>query len=136
MASESDRTMASEPDRTIASNAIPFVLCPQIDKEKLEVLDLWEKEEDLYEAQLQVEVDLTVGSQQRALLFLNERSNNNPVGYIFAAKPRDEDTKVVVFPILDVKAGEYLVRVQIDGAENPLEVDGDNGYVGPSVAIG
>ncbi|HAX80848.1 MAG TPA: DUF4255 domain-containing protein [Cyanobacteria bacterium UBA11372] len=124
-----------EPDRAMASNVMPFVLCPQIVAEP-EVLDLWENADDLYGAELRVQVDLTVGSEQRALLFLNERSNNNPVGYIFAAKPRDEDTDAVVFPILDVKAGEYLVRVQIDGAESPLEVDGDNGYVGPVVEIG
>jgi hypothetical protein len=87
-------------------------------------------------AEFQVQLDLTIGSDQRVLLFLNERSNNNPVGYIFAAKPRDEPIDTVVFPILDVKGGEYLVRVQIDGAESPLEVEGDNGYVGPCVVIG
>jgi Pvc16 N-terminal domain len=124
-----------EPDRAVASNVMPFVLCPQIVAEP-EVFDLWENEEDAYGAELRVQVDLTVGSEQRALLFLNERSNNNPVGYIFAAKPRAQDSDAVVFPILDVKAGEYLVRVQIDGAESPLEVDGDNGYVGPVVVIG
>jgi hypothetical protein len=29
-----------------------------------------------------------------------------------------------------------LVRVQVDGAESPLEVSTDNGYVGPFVEIG
>ncbi len=124
-----------EPDRAIASNVLPFVLCPQI-VGKPEVLDLWGNEDDLYVAEFQVQVDLTIGGDQRVLLFLNERSNNNPVGYIFAAKPRDEPIDTVVFPILDVKGGEYLVRVQIDGAESPLEVNGDSGYVGPCVVIG
>ena len=125
----------TEPDRAIASNVLPFVLCPQI-VGKPEVLDLWGNEEDLYGAEFQVQVDLTIGRDQRVLLFLNERSNNNPVGYIFTAKPRDEPIDTVVFPILDVKGGEYLVRVQIDGAESPLEVDGDSGYVSPCVVIG
>jgi len=125
----------TEPDRAIASNVVPFVLCPQI-VGKPEVLDLWGNEEDLYGAEFQVQVDLTIGRDQRVLLFLNERSNNNPVGYIFTAKPRDEPIDTVVFPILDVKGGEYLVRVQIDGAESPLEVDGDSGYVSPCVVIG
>jgi hypothetical protein len=124
-----------DPDRAIASNVVPFVLCPQI-VGKPEVLDLWGNEEDLYGAEFQVQVDLTIGRDQRVLLFLNERSNNNPVGYIFTAKPRDEPIDTVVFPILDVKGGEYLVRVQIDGAESPLEVDGDSGYVSPCVVIG
>jgi len=124
-----------EPDRAIASNVLAFVLCPQI-VGKPEVLDLWGNEDELYVAEFQVQLDLTIGSDQRVLLFLNERSNNNPVSYIFAAKPRDEPINTVVFPILDVKGGEYLVRVQIDGAESPLEVEGDSGYVGPCVVIG
>ncbi|HAZ45529.1 MAG TPA: DUF4255 domain-containing protein [Cyanobacteria bacterium UBA11369] len=124
-----------EPDRAVASNVMPFVLCPQIVAEP-DVWDLWKNSDDLYSAELRVVVDLTVGSEQRVLLFLNERSSNNSVGYIFAAKPRDEDTDAVVFPILDAIAGEYLVRVQIDGAESPLDVDEDNGYVGPIVEIG
>jgi hypothetical protein len=124
-----------EPDRAITSNVLPFVLCPQI-VGKPEVLDLWGNEDDLYVAEFQVQVDLTIGRDQRVLLFLNERSNNNPVGYIFTAKPRDEPIDTVVFPILDVKGGEYLVRVQIDGAESPLEVEGDSGYMGPCVVIG
>ena len=124
-----------DPDRAIASNVVPFVLCPQI-VGKPEVLDLWGNEEDLYGAEFQVQVDLTIGRDQRVLLFLNERSSNNPVGYIFTAKPRDEPIDTVVFPILDVKGGEYLVRVQIDGAESPLEVDGDSGYMSPCVVIG
>jgi hypothetical protein len=123
-----------EPDRAITSNVLPFVLCPQI-VGKPEVLDLWGNEEDLY-AEFQVQVDLTIGRDQRVLLFLNERSSNNPVGYIFTAKPRDEPIDTVVFPILDVKGGEYLVRVQIDGAESPLEVDADSGYMDPCVVIG
>jgi len=124
-----------DPDRAIASNVLPFVLCPQI-VGKPELLDLWGNEEDLYGAEFQVQVDLTIGRDQRVLLFLNERSSNNPVGYIFTAKPRDEPIDTVVFPILDVKGGEYLIRVQIDGAESPLEVDGDSGYVSPCVVIG
>lgn len=124
-----------EPDRAIASNVLPFVLCPQI-VGKPEILDLWGNEEELYGAEFQVQVDLTIGRDQRVLLFLNERSSNNPVGYIFTAKPRDEPIDTVVFPILDVKGGEYLIRVQIDGAESPLEVDGDRGYVSPCVVIG
>jgi len=82
------------------------------------------------------EMTITVGSKQQALLFLNQQSNSNPMSYIFAAKLREGDTNTIVFGILNVKAGEYFVRVQIDGAESPLEVDADSGYIGPSVEIG
>jgi len=123
-----------EPERAVASNVMPFVLCPQI-VGQAEVSDLWNSD-DLYSAELTLAVDLTVGSKQQALLFLNQRSNSNPISYIFAAKLREGDTNTIVFGILNVKAGEYFVRVQIDGAESPLEVDADSGYIGPSVEIG
>ena len=44
-------------------------------------------------------------------------------------------------PIRDVKPGEYLVRLLIDGAESQLEVDTEPGsptqdwYVGPKILI-
>ena len=56
------------------------------------------------------------------------------MSYIFTAQPRQEDTDTVVF-LLSVKEGEYLVRVQVDGAESPLEVDADLGYVSPFIQI-
>jgi hypothetical protein len=123
-----------EPERAIASNVMPFVLCPQIVGEA-EVSDLWNSD-DLYSAELTLAVDLTVGSKQQALLFLNQRSNSNPMSYIFAAKIRDGDTDTMVFQILNVKAGKYFVGVQIDGAESRREVDADSGYIGPCVEIG
>ena len=81
-----------------------------------------------------------MGVEQRILLFLNERSAS--AAYIFNPNTRNEDTNVVVFPIHEVLGGEYLVRVQIDGAESPLEVDTNpesdrfEQYIGPLVEIG
>jgi hypothetical protein len=123
-----------ESERAVASNVMPFVLCPRIVAGP-EISSVWNTD-DMYLMDLTVVLDLTVGGKQQALLFLNERSNNNPVSYIFAAKAREEDTNAVVFQIFNVKEGEYLVRVQVDGAESPLEVSTDNGYVGPFVEIG
>ena len=123
-----------ESERAVASNVMPFVLCPRIVAGP-EISSVWNTD-DMHLMDLTVVLDLTVGGKQQALLFLNERSNNNPVSYIFAAKAREEDTNAVVFQIFNVKEGEYLVRVQIDGAESPLEVDTDSGYIGPVVEIG
>ena len=125
-----------ESERAVASNVMPFVLCPRIvaKPEELSVLKT-EDDDNLYSAELTVVFDLTVGSKQQTLLFLNERSNNNPMSYIFAAKPREGDTDAVVFRVFNVKEGEYLMRLQIDGAETSLEVDADLGYVGPSIEI-
>jgi hypothetical protein len=122
-----------ESERAVASNVMPFVLCPRIVGE-LKVSGAWKNADDMYSTELTAVLDLTVGSKQQALLFLNERSNNNPMSYIFTAQPRQEDTDTVVF-LLSVKEGEYLVRVQVDGAESPLEVDADLGYVSPFIQI-
>ena len=122
-----------ESERAVASNVTPFVLCPRIVGE-LNVSSAWKNADDMYSTELTAVLDLTVDSKQQALLFLNERSNNNPMSYIFTAQPRQEDTDTVVF-LLSVKEGEYLVRVQVDGAESPLEVDADLGYVSPFIQI-
>ncbi|RCJ17838.1 hypothetical protein A6770_33625 [Nostoc minutum NIES-26] len=122
------------------SNVVPFVLCPTIQGVEIEQIE--PDSDGLDCTQLRVEVDLMVGVKQRVLLFLNERSHDNPAAYILAARSRLEDSYFVSFPISDVKAGEYLVRVQIDGAESPLEVDTypnsetNQQYIRPTVAIG
>ncbi|HEY9850977.1 MAG TPA: DUF4255 domain-containing protein [Leptolyngbyaceae cyanobacterium] len=129
----------AEPDRAIGSNAIPFVLSPTI--EQVEVLEIGDDGDELYSAEILIKLDLTVGTTQRVMLFLNERSFDNPAAYIFTAKSRKEEIDIVVFAIVDVKAAEYLVRVQVDGAESLLEVDTESTsptyeqYISPMVVI-
>ncbi len=70
-----------------------------------------------------------VGVRQRLVLLLNEL--NPPLtpparAYRFEAPftpPNPTDTFVpsIVTPVVDVAAGDYLVRVQVDGAESPLD---------------
>jgi hypothetical protein len=128
-----------EPELAIGSNVMPFVLCPTIIE--IEVQELEDNRDGFYTAKLRVEVDLIIGTGQRVLLFLNERSSN-PASYIFISRSRSEESNEVIFPIYEVKGGEYLVRVQIDGAESPLEVDTNpdsntlEQYVSPMVIIG
>ena len=40
----------------------------------------------------------------------------------FEAEPRAADGPIVV-PLMDVERGDYFVRVQVDGAESPLDLD-------------
>ena len=129
----------SEPERIVGSNVMPFVLCPTI--AEVEVEELEDNGDDTYSARVKVGLDLMVGVGQRVLLFLNERSTSNPASYIFIATSRRENSQLIIFPINDVKEGEYLVRVQIDGAESPLNVDVDpesetyEQFVSPRVGI-
>ena len=49
--------------------------------------------------------------------------------------PAQIDTGTITFPISFVPPGAYLVRVQVDGAESPLQVDGTGRYSTPAVTI-
>ena len=130
-----------EPDRTIGSNVMPLLLCPTVVGE-VEILERWHNEEGLYSAEVRVTTDLIIGESQRVLMFLNQRLSNNPTAYIFLAKSRRGNANNATFPILNVEPGEYLVRVQVDGAESPLLVDADpqsqtrDRYISPTLVCG
>ncbi|RCJ29413.1 hypothetical protein A6770_22025 [Nostoc minutum NIES-26] len=129
-----------EPEQMIGSNVVSFVLCPNVIG--IEVAEIEENLDELYRAKVRVELDLTVGKEQKVFLFFNERSASKEAAYIFTADSQSVDSNVVMFTVNDVKKGEYLVRVQIDGAESPLEVDTQlesetfEQYVRPVVVIG
>ena len=55
--------------------------------------------------------------------------------YSFSAPLRSGDSTSITIAIPDVDAAQYFVRLQIDGAESPLEVDGSGQFVGPTVTI-
>lgn len=85
-----------------------------------------------------------VDRRQRVRLFLNERNappGRVPRSCIFDAPeangvPADSDeTTRIVFPISDVPPGDYLVRVQVNGAESVLLVGDDGRYDAPVVTI-
>jgi hypothetical protein len=120
------------PDSAIESNAIAVVLCPKI--EKVEVANLEENEDDLYDGSLTVHADLRVGTRQKVFAILNGTGSDNSLTYIFAAEQREMATPSLSFAMENVRPGEYLVRLQIDGAESTLEVEGDR-YSGPLVRL-
>jgi hypothetical protein len=130
---------ASLPNQGVESNVAAIVVRPTIIEINLSELD--ESSDELRLAKVTVQVDLAIAKTQRVVLLLNELSTNNPTAYLFDAVPRDRDTRSVIFSIYDVKAGEYLVRVQVDGAESLLSVDRNSDsptfeqYNGPTLVI-
>ncbi len=76
-----------------------------------------------------------VGMDQRVVLLLNELGNDEPRGYSFSAPPRASSSDSITIPIHGVKAADYLVRVQIDGAESPLTANATGRYDSPKVTI-
>jgi hypothetical protein len=72
---------------------------------------------------------------------LNEWSTADPQSYLFEALTRDAVSHSIVVPIDNIRSGDYLVRLLVDGAESQLEVD-DNPdsptyewFIGPRVEI-
>jgi hypothetical protein len=130
---------ASRGRRGAESNAAPFVLRPTITG--ISVSEMEGTDDDPRSGFLTIQVDFTVGHQQRVVLTLNEWSTVNPSAYIFDAERSDTETQSVTIPFQDVKPGEYLVRLQIDGAESKLEVDNTEGsptqgwYISPRVSL-
>jgi len=92
-------------------------------------------------ADVTVQINPIVGVAQRVILLLNEQATVSPAAYTFGAPSRTTDTASITIPVAGIKAGTYLVRVQVDGAESPLVVDTNvnsptfNQYVGPTVTI-
>jgi len=89
-----------------------------------------------------VPVDPPVGRRQRVMLLLNEHqppTDRAARAYTFVAPPVDpagpETRTEVTVPASGVAAGNYLVRVQIDGAESVLTAGADGRYDLPRVAI-
>ncbi|EKU98708.1 hypothetical protein Lepto7375DRAFT_8020 [Leptolyngbya sp. PCC 7375] len=107
----------------INSNALPFVLRPTVTS--IKVVDIEGVDDDPRTGILQISTYLPVGAQQHVVIALNEWSTDSPVTYLFTASPRAADTNSLTISISGVKPGDYLVRLQVDGADSLLGVDTD-----------
>jgi len=138
------------PHHGVESNVAAFVLCPTITPPTVAnvtshtVSDAAHNEVTLFAADVTVNVSPGVGEKQRVVLLLNEFDppEDRPAhSYSFKVPPRDDDASLIVIRINDVVPGDYLVRVQVDGAESLLTVDTDqssltfNQYIEPKVTI-
>jgi hypothetical protein len=118
------------PHRGFESNLVAFVLRPSLSS-----IDASDPQ-----ATVTFDVDPPVRAKQRLTLLLNERSGDATGSYSFALEP-PADATTVVFPISGVEPGDYFVRLRVDGAESPLEVEDDpddpafGTLVGPEVHI-
>lgn len=126
------------PHHGVESNVIAFVLCPTITATVSNVTSNTISGETLCGADVTVTVNPIVGKTQRVTLLLNEfdpPEDRLAHSYSFKAPPRDEDASLIVIHISDVAPGDYLVRVQVDGAESLLTVDTTDQYIDPKVTI-
>ena len=137
--------------RGVESNLAAFVLHPTINKKldgtpDVSVSVVTVAADGTRSANLTLKLDPKAGKTQRATLLMNELnppSNRAPHAYSFDAAPHNKpadpvETDTLVFPFSGVAAGDYLLRVQIDGADSPLEQSADVNnpvFVGPRVTI-
>lgn len=107
----------AEERRFAESNVVAFVLRPTIIGQPN-----WQGEE------LTVSVSPPVGGDQRVVVLLNEAVDDPAAdapgrSYRLALPGRESSESDFVVDVSDVEAATYLVRVQVDGAESPLEAD-------------
>lgn len=147
----------ADPHRGFESNVAAFVLHPTISKDaggvyEITLSGLQTGADSNRSGTLTVELKPSVGKSQRVALLLNAwnptttpppteayRFNTPPNNGI--TDPTQNETDTIPFNIREVAPGDYLVRVQVDGAESPLDVDLTlnsptlNQYVAPRVTI-
>jgi hypothetical protein len=129
-----------EPHSGVESNVAAFILRPTITA-PVGVANVQGAGNAPRSAEITVQVEPPIGKAQRLVLLLHERLSDAPAAYSFAVSARNADADVLTIPVEGVRAGDYLVRVQVDGAESPLTVDTDadsptfNQFIGPLVTI-
>lgn len=74
-----------------------------------------------------VTVTPTVGKMQRVELLLNQLGGTAAYHFQIAL---GADTGALTFPISGVPTGDYLVRIRVDGAQSPLDVDASGNLAG------
>ncbi|MEK6336871.1 MAG: DUF4255 domain-containing protein [Acidobacteriota bacterium] len=138
--------------RGFESNIGPFVLAPTITQPSAPAFAQTsiDATTNLISGNLTVNFAPKILKSQRLRVLLNEfqaPTNRPPLAYVFNAPkdngigPNDKETDKVVFKLKDVAAAEYLVRVQVDGAESLLERDAVNGsptfneFIAPRIKV-
>ncbi|MEM8603640.1 MAG: DUF4255 domain-containing protein [Cyanobacteria bacterium P01_F01_bin.86] len=108
-------------NRRVESNVAPFVLRPTI--QQVQVHPEPGLDDELRNATIEITTDLPLHPGQRAILCLNERSVESPNAYVFESDRILAPTSTLSFPVTQLHPGNYLLRLQVDGAESLLQTD-------------
>ncbi len=119
-----------EPHRNVESNPVFFTLRASI----IEPVVFSEN------PGITVRLNPKIGKEQEVVLLLNEKQTQPSAvpghAYTFIAPRREQDVELITIPVSGIVPGEYLVRVQVDGAESPLKRDPATGrFIGPTVEV-
>jgi hypothetical protein len=122
----------TEPHRGFESNVVAFVLHPVFGGFSLSPAPSGVSP---YTGSATLTITPVPAREQRIVLLLNRTSPAVPSSYAFTAERRASDVAPVAVPLEDVARGEYFVRVQVDGAESPLDLDPSSVDFGPKATI-
>ena len=117
------------PHRGFESNVAPFVLRPTVS-----AISAAAAPNPPGGTNVIVTLAPNIGVGQRAVLVLNNVAATPPTAYMSAPTVATADSNQVTINIAGVPAGQYLARVQIDGAESLLTAAG-NQFTGPMVTM-
>ncbi|MDV2997154.1 MAG: hypothetical protein N4J56_006859 [Chroococcidiopsis sp. SAG 2025] len=106
----------------IESNIVPFVLHPTITASETRVRESGGSSK-LYSGEISIQCNPKVGKAQRVTLILYVVSSYGAESYSFSVASRHEETNLLVVPVNNVKAGTYLVQLQVDGTQSFLPND-------------
>jgi hypothetical protein len=118
------------------SDVAPFVLHPMIQQSSPGVYDIMVQPgvgSPPGDA-VTVTVSPMVQPGQRALLELLE-AVAPMAAHLFDAGVIDTATNTLVFDIPGVAPGDYLVRIRVDGAESPLQLDAHGAPIAPLITM-
>jgi len=121
------------------SNIFAFVLSPFINSSI--VTNIQGTGSSPRSADIKLNIKPAIGEKQRILLLLNEIGNaagTLPLAYSFHSSiplsppgPAED----IVIHVSGLKAGTYLLRIQVDGAESPLGTDAIGNYNAPIITL-
>jgi hypothetical protein len=133
--------------RGFESNVAAFVLRPQIKKDpvtsayQIAKSSITGSGDGPYAGDITLNVSPAIGRSQQVSLLLNQITPpaDPSAAYAFDAPERDPATapatdESITIPFSGVKKAAYLVRIQVDGAESPVDESGGT-YSGPKVDI-
>lgn len=104
----------------VESNAMPLLLRPTIRQTTPPAYDIQLSSSSGSQI-VTVTLNPEVGDRQRVVLILNEFGNTtDPEGYSFLADTRTTAGNTITFTFADgqINTGDYIVRVQVDGAQS------------------
>ena len=118
---DGDMLVVDQIYRGVESNVAAFILRPTI--QRVQVNQDPGLDDEPHNVTLEITTDVPLHSGQRALLCLNQRNFEQPNAYVFEANRIYSPTQTLIFRAEEIQPGDYLMRLQVDGAESVLQVD-------------